>query len=69
MTKKTQKTNQVLKILELRNMSIMELSRQTGLSYRGLYDLAHRDSLGSATYDSVRRISQALDIDVEDLDY
>lgn len=54
------------KILKERNMTIKELSKLSGISINTLYSITKRDS-NMARYDIVKKISNVLNISVEEL--
>lgn len=54
-------------ILEDRNISILELSKMTGIHYRIVYLLVNREDLSETRLKSLYKISKALDITIDDI--
>lgn len=54
-------------ILENRNISILELSRMTGIDYKTLYLLVNKKDLSEVRMKSLNKIANVLDITIDDI--
>ena len=59
--------NKIKDLLEEKNIKIIELSRMTGLHYGFVHDVVNRKDLQYTQLKTLRKIAEALDVNVSDL--
>ena len=59
--------NNIKKLLEEQEMSILKLSERANLSYKATHDLVNREDLGTTQMYVLRKVAEVLNVDIKKL--
>lgn len=59
--------NNLKKIIEIKNINLSELSRQTGMAYSTIYNIVNKDYLDDIRFGSLVKITDVLNIKINEI--
>lgn len=59
--------NNLKKIMEIKNINLSELSRQTGMAYSTIYNIVNKDYLDDIRFGSLVKITDVLNIKINEI--
>lgn len=59
--------NNIKKLLKEKNISILQLSKDIGLSYSNAHALVNREDLGTTSLNTLVEVSKSLKVNIDDL--